>query len=161
MKLSGADGTSVALVPVGYEFPEATSGSMEANWLLVDLTATTERGTWSSRDACLTTGEAAAVDRWLRSLAAGGVPVSLPDADGEITPGLSFLEPDLAFSLAPGADGLKHLRVHLNYELAPPWLDMDERCALWRFFVELALADADILAAAAAWKAELALFPGR
>ena len=67
-------------------------------------------------------------------MAAGSVAISVPDADGEITPDLTFLEPALAFSLAPSEDKLKHLRVHLTHGLSPPWLDIDEALNTWSFF---------------------------
>jgi hypothetical protein len=112
VKLSGTDGTWLTLLPVGYEFPDSTSAVVECDWLVIELTVTTAEGAWSSRDACLTTGDAPLIGEWLRSVAAGSVPVTLPDADGDITPELTFLEPALAFSLAPSDDDLKHLRVH-------------------------------------------------
>jgi hypothetical protein len=83
------------------------------------VSVTTAKGTWSARDACLTTGDGPVIDEWLRSVAAGDIPITLPGAKGDITPALTFLEPALAFSLAPSADGLGHVRVHLNYDLAP------------------------------------------
>jgi hypothetical protein len=160
LNLSSSDGTSVILRPVAYEFPDSHD-AVECDWLVIEVSATTTDGTWSSRDACLTTRDAPGIAEWLRGVAASSVPASLPDADGDITPDLTFLEPALAFSLAPNDDGLKHLRVHLTYGLAPPWLDIDDALNMWSFFVEVALSDTEILAASDAWRAELVPFPER
>jgi hypothetical protein len=38
---------------------------------------------------------------------------------------------------------------------------VDERCNIWHFFVEVPMANADILAAADAWQADLMTFQER
>lgn len=156
MNLSSPDGTFVALRPAAYEFPVAD----ECDWLVIEVSATTTAGTWSSRDD-LMTPEAPGIGEWLRAVAAGSVPTSVPDADGDITPDLTFLEPALAFSLAPSDDKLEHLRVHLTHGLAPPWLDIDDTLNTWAYFVEVAMTKPDILAAASAWQTEMTFFPER
>jgi hypothetical protein len=161
VKLSGPDGTYVILLPAAYEFPDDSSAVLEFDWLVIEVNATTADGAWSSRDACLTTGDGPSIGEWLRSVTAGSIPVTLRDADGDITPDLTFLEPALAFSLAPSDDDLKHVRVHLTYGLAPPWLDVDERINMWKFFVEVAMTEAQILAAARSWETDLIAFPQR
>lgn len=157
MNLSSPDGTFVALRPVSYEFPVPD----ECDWLVIEVSATTTAGTWSSRDACLMTPEAPGIGEWLRAVASGSVPTSVPDADGDITPELTFLEPALAFSLAPSEDKRRHLRVHLTHGLAPPWLDIYDALKTWAYFVEVPMTKPDILAAASAWQTEMMSFPER
>jgi hypothetical protein len=101
------------------------------------------------------------VGEWLSSVTAGGVAATLPEDDGSVTPSLSFIEPSLAFSLAPSDDGLRHLRVHLTYGLAPPWLDDDERLVPWEFFVAITMSDEELLAAVETWQSDLEPFPER
>jgi hypothetical protein len=107
------------------------------------------------------TAEATGIDEWLRAVAAGSVPTSVADADGDITPDLTFLEAALGFSLAPSDDRLEHLRVHLTHGLAPPWLDLDDALNTWSYFVELPMTKPGILAAASARQTEMMSFPER
>jgi len=156
--LSSPDGTFVVLRPVAYEFPADKGVAIECDWLVIEVSATTTAGTWSSRDACLMTPEAPGIDEWLQAVAADSVPTSVPDAEGDITPDLTFLEPALAFSLAPSDDKLKHVRVHLTHGLAPPWLDIYDALNTWAYFVEVAMTKPDILVAAGVWQREMIFF---
>jgi hypothetical protein len=90
VNLSGPNGSFVTLVPVAYEFPNHNAGAIECDWLVIELSAATAEGNWSSRDACLTTGDAPGISKWLRSVADGCVPISVPEADADITPDLTF-----------------------------------------------------------------------
>ncbi len=51
MNLSSPDGTVVTLLPVAYELPDDKYDAVECDWLVIELNATTTKGTWSSRDA--------------------------------------------------------------------------------------------------------------
>ena len=50
MNLSSPDGTVVTLLPVAYELPDDKYDAVECDWLVIELNATTTKGTWSSRD---------------------------------------------------------------------------------------------------------------
>jgi hypothetical protein len=160
VKLSDRNGTYISVVPVAYQFPESTSKD-EFDWLVIEVNAGAASGAWSAQDACLTASEAWKVGEWLSSVAAGEVAPTLAEEDKGITPSLSFIEPSLAFSVAQSDDGFRHLRVHLTYELAPPWLDEDEKLVPWEYFVVVAMSQEDVLTAARSWKSDLAAFPER
>jgi hypothetical protein len=156
-----ADGAGVSLTPLSYEFPTGPPGAIEGNWVVLEVDASAEEGSWSARAACLTTWEAQEVAPWLREVAAGRVIPTLAGPDGVEQPEFTFMEPSLAFSVAPSDDSRVHIRVHLTHTLAAPWLDVDERCETWQHFVELRLTDLQLLHAASVWEEELSAFPPR
>jgi len=78
--------SSVDLRPVRYQFASVRGDSYDDNWLVIDGTVTTPEGSWSFADPCLLTSEARQVSEWLRAVAAGTVPVTEPDAEGELSP---------------------------------------------------------------------------
>src|SRR5688572_23323448 len=97
--------SSVALRPVGYQFPVARGDPYDDHWLVISGAVTTPEATWSFTDPCLLTDEAREVAAWLRAVAAGTVAVTGPDPGGGFSPDTCFVEPVLAFSLADrGAD---------------------------------------------------------
>ena len=149
------------LRPLGYEVRVRTGDEVIDNRLVVELCASSAGGKRSARASCLSTGEAQSIGTWLRQVAAGEVPTVALDVDKEVEPNLTFLEPDLAFSLAPSNDGLWHLRVHLSHRLAAPWLPEEERFSMWHPFVNIPASEQGLLDAASAWEAELAPFPWR
>lgn len=154
------NGTVVVLEPAGYQFPSGADG-WDANWVVIAGTVASPEGSWSFRDACLTTFEAKTVSTWLRSVAQGAVEPVSADDEGFLTPSLTFTEPGLAFSVAKRTGEAVELRVHLTYELAPPWLDVDERLNMWQFFVLVPVGETDLVAAADAWDLEWLAFPER
>jgi hypothetical protein len=87
-------------------------------------------------------------------------PVS-PDDEGLLTPSLTFTEPNLAFSLATRTADTVELRVHLSYESAPPWLDIEERRNMWQFFVIVRMATAELAEVANMWDKGWPAFPER
>jgi hypothetical protein len=154
------NGTVVSLAPVGYEFPSGVE-RWDANWVIVNGSVTIPQGSWSFRDACLTTFEAKEVSTWLRAVAQGAVELASPDDEGLLTPSLTFTEPNLAFSLAKRTDDAVELRVHLSHESAPPWLDIEDRLNIWAFFVIVPMATAALKEAANTWDAEWRAVPER
>jgi hypothetical protein len=152
---------ALCLTPVAYEFPTGPPGEIEANWLVVQVDVRADKASWSSRAACLTTWEARDVAPWLRRVVAGVVSPTLAGPDGLQKPNLTFIEPSLAFSVAPSGDSRLQVRVHLTHTLAAPWLDVDERCQAWEHFVELQLTDQQLLNAASVWEEERRTFPPR
>jgi hypothetical protein len=161
MLLTGPDAT-ITLRPLGYQFPSTRGEFYDDNWLVVEGRVTTPAGNWRFQDPALLQDEALAIARWLRRAAEGRVPVTVPDEDGELSPSLSFLEPNLAFSLAAREGTRSVLRVHLSLEAAPPWLPYDEDLdELHQYTLDLPCEDADLLRAATEWERELAPFPAR
>ncbi len=152
----------VGLRPVRYQFATVRGDSYDDNWLVIGGTVMTPEGNWSFADPCLLTGEARQVSAWLRAVAAGTVDITEPDAEGELSPDLSFIEPVLAFSLANRiASGTAVIRVHLSLEAAPPWQQGEDRTDIYQYVVEVRLDAAALLRAADQWECFLAFLPPR
>ncbi|MGW7379134.1 WapI family immunity protein [Streptomyces sp. NPDC054794] len=153
--------TSIALRPVGYQFPAAPGNRYDDNWLVIEGAVTTPEGNWSFTDPCLLTHEARAVATWLRAVAAGTMAVTEPDDEGWLSPDTWFVEPVLAFSLADQRDDGTVIRVHLSMEAAPPWLRGEDRPGIYQFTVELRVDTTALLQAVEQWDLALASFPSR
>ncbi|MCX2928614.1 hypothetical protein, partial [Streptomyces sp. NEAU-W12] len=111
---------------------------------------------------CLLTDEARQVSAWLRAVAAGTLDVTEPNAEGELSPDLSFIEPVVAFSLGNRiAGGTTVIRVHLSLESAPPWQQGEDRADIYQYVVEVRLDAAALLRAADQWDLSLAFLPPR
>lgn len=122
----------------------------------------TPEGKWSFADPCLLTDEAHQVSAWLRAVAAGTVDVTEPDAEGELSPDTSFIEPVVAFSLARRIEGgTAVVRVHLSLEAAPPWQQGDDGADIYQYVVEVNSDVAALLYAADEWDLSLASLPPR
>ncbi|MER6692209.1 WapI family immunity protein [Streptomyces minutiscleroticus] len=153
---------SVDLRPVRYQFATAQGDPYDDNWLVIDGTVRTPEGSWSFTDPCLLTDEARQVAAWLRAVAAGAVAVTESDAEGELSPDLSFIEPLVAFSLADRSeDGTAVMRVHLSLEAAPPWQQGDERADIHQYVVRVGMDKAALLHAADEWDLALLALPPR
>jgi hypothetical protein len=152
----------VSLVPIRYEFERATPGDTWAsNWLVINGEIDSPNGSWSFQDSCVTTFEARGLTQWMQGAAHGTLQVTQPRADGEVDPGLTFVEPSLAFSLARIQGEARALRVHLSHLAAPPWLSFDDRLNTWHHFVEVRMLSTSLLKAAEEWATTLRGFPDR
>ncbi|MEV7282447.1 hypothetical protein [Streptomyces sp. NPDC093111] len=154
--------SSVALLPVRYQFATVRGDSYDDNWLVIDGTVMTPEGSWSFADPCLLTDEARQVSTWLRAVAAGTVGVTEPDAEGELLPDTWFIEPVVAFSLANRSEGgTAVIRIHLSLEAAPPWQQGDGGADIYQYVVEVSVDAAALVHAADQWDLALASFPPR
>ncbi|WP_406376323.1 hypothetical protein OG788_43070 [Streptomyces sp. NBC_00647] len=160
MRLSD-QASGVELRPLRYEFATARGNRYDDNWLVVGGTVTTPEGTWSFTDPSLLTHEAHQVTAWLRAVAAGTMPVTLPDAEGYFSPDTWFDEPVLAFSLADRSETEAVIRLHLSLEARPPWQQGENRAGIYQYFVEVRVDTAALLRAADQWDLALAAFPTR
>jgi hypothetical protein len=88
-------------------FPENLDDEWDANWLLVQFSATTQEGSWSAVDPFPITGDLGYLADWLEALAVD------PSAEAR----LDFVEPTLWFTYTPD----EGLRAHVELELSPPW----------------------------------------
>ncbi|MFE7113392.1 hypothetical protein ACFU98_44670 [Streptomyces sp. NPDC057575] len=141
--------SSVDLHPVRYQFATVRGDSYDDNWLVIDGTVMTPEGSWSFADPCLLTDETRQVSTWLRAVAAGTVDITEPDAEGELSPDMWFIEPVVAFSLANRTEGgTAVIRVHLSLEAAPPWQQDEDRADIYQYVVEVRLNAAVLLHAA-------------
>ncbi|MGW1541999.1 WapI family immunity protein [Streptomyces sp. NPDC002309] len=159
MRLSDRAG-GIVLRPICYEFPAVSGDPWDDNWLVVEAEVTTPVAKWSFTDACLQVDEAQEVSAWLRAVADGRRPDARPDAEGQLAPDLSFVEPVLAFSQVRWQDGTGVLRVHLSLEAAPPW-QQDPHPDLHQYVIEVETGRAELIRAAEAWDQYLARFPRR
>jgi hypothetical protein len=167
--LVGADGVTVDLAPVCWEFPP-DAGDGDDRWLViaghVDLG---DRG-WSFTDPCLLMDEARALTGWLRAAGERRIgpdtrhpdPVRPDPVDdgGEPDPSLSFLEPVLGFSLFDHSENKVTVGIHFMAEIAPPWLREDDPFTSSEI-VRLQVHPEALKAAANDWVRELDALPGR
>jgi hypothetical protein len=168
VRLTSSDGASLDLRPTRYQFEEALRPSRnwdeewDPNWLIIHGEVRTALGAaWSFDDPCLTTWEAAELLDWLRSAAEGRITATeTPDED---SPGmLTFVEPNLGFSVAGQDDSHVAVRAHLSAEavtnrpsaIPHPW-------DTYAYSVVLRLTRAELLAAAQDWQDDLTPFPRR
>lgn len=185
VKIFGADGQWISLIPDGYQIPDpesqegeawpewilelARSGSDEWNewddtWLQIQGGGMYGEGdNWSFRTPSLTVGEAKGIAPWLNRVADGTVEISAPDDRGRVTPDLAFTEPNISFSVAARKGDTIDLRVHFSYESAPPRLVINRQgiADLHTFYVELTTNADALRAAAVEWEKELEPFPMR
>jgi hypothetical protein len=159
VEIRATDGESVSLAVVSYQFPGETSEYWDSNWLVIAGAIRASHRRWKFRDACLTAGEARGISTWLRSAAANEIEPSTLDPELGWSPSLVFVEPNLAFSVAP-VDGLV-IRVHFSLESAPPEFTFEQRAEIWQFFVDLPVTSSTLLSAAHEWDDELRSFPVR
>jgi hypothetical protein len=160
--LAGAEGVSVTLRPVGYEFPDASAGEWhDQNWLLIDVAVNSLEGAWAFRDPCMLTSEAVELGAWL-ARAGQGVPTpSGPDADGNVWPEPMFIEPSVGFAVESYDADAVVLRIHFSLESAPAWAGEEQHTVTGQFYVRCRVRFADVVAASQAWLAEVAEFPER
>ena len=146
MKLSGADGVSVALWPVRMEF----AGE---DWLVVggDVHLADGRG-WAFELACLTVSEARSMGNWLRAVGEGSVQPS-PFRDDSFDGLEWYTEPNLGLSLAAFTEGEATLRVHFSIDALPPWHVDDHH--FYSYFELVRIALVDLTAAADQWDREV------
>jgi hypothetical protein len=167
MELSDAE-VGLSLSVAGYEFP--TGGLWDRNWLNIAGAVRYGDRKWTFASACLQTNEAQTIADWLESAAGDAVTV-LSDADlahawnrsdlsrdGGV---LTFIEPDLAFTLRGRGEDFVVLRAHLAHAAADPALPDDDRMAQPPPWVPIRLARDDLTRAAQVWREELGSWPAR
>jgi hypothetical protein len=150
VQLTEPDGDRLKLEVLGYQFPHEKTDSNDANWLLIGLEASNNRGTWRSTDPSLDTSEVSYLAEWLEALSLNH------DVESE----LHFTEPNLSFELVARSDGSVRLRAWFELESRPVWArsafvgDRDAN-------VDLTVPVRDLKAAADSLRADLRRFPAR
>jgi hypothetical protein len=154
VELIGLDGGSFRLVPIAYEFPDTATAP---DWLLVLGEVSGHEGSWSFSSAAMTTEEARRVGVWLHSVAERTVLATGPEDE----PTFTFMEPNLAFSVASYRAEAVQLRAYFSHGCAAPWLDIDDQLNTYSRFIEFLMPAAEVEVAAKAWLAEIEAFPVR
>jgi len=114
MKLSGNNGTSFELSVMGYQFPELANEDYDSNWLLISISVSHPKGSWTATDPSLLTYELRELGHWIQSIHDN------PNDSKE----LSFIEPNLSFRyLTSKTDRI--LRIYFELELRPAWAPAD------------------------------------
>ncbi len=151
MRLRGREGNELALSIVGYQFPGETVDPWDSNSLLVSVRVVTPNGTWEVVDPCLTTWEARQLALWLAAVARGAM----------VRPTSTLSEPNLTarVGIDPLSPSRFHLRVCFELENRPPWAPTVAGGR--NLCVDLDVGSADLAAAAAALREDLARFPQR
>ncbi|TFD68772.1 WapI family immunity protein [Cryobacterium ruanii] len=157
MQLGVGTRASVTLKPVRYEFANPARDEWDDNWLVISGDVSAADTKWHFAVPCLMTFEAKQISTWLRSVADGGIPVSVI-GDAGVVASLEFTEPNLAFSVGSYQDGSISVRVHFALESRPVGQSCDGRDQFW---VEVAATAADLDLSAAEWDKALLAFPDR
>ncbi len=152
MRLRGREGNELALSIVDYQFPEETVDPWDSNGLLVAVRVVTPNGTWEVVDPCLTTWEARQLTSWLSAVARGAL----------VRPTSTLAEPNVTAQVS--TDPLHpvsrfRLRVCFELENRPPWAP--SVAGGRNLCVDLDVGAADLAAAAADLRDDLARFPQR
>jgi hypothetical protein len=148
MRLEGADGQSLQLTVLRYQFAGGDN-EFDLNWLTVRGEVRARDASWSFEDPCLLASEARTLGSWLRH-------VTNPQADYER---LDFIEPNLAFEVSSRTDAAVTIRVFFEVEVRPPGSEVsvgDDD-----YWLDLHLETRALQAASDEWLAELELFPVR
>ncbi len=127
----------------GYQFPSITSDEWDANWLIVQGSASLDGKAWDFEDPCLTNFEAAELADWLDKV----VEVSALSS-------LFFTEPNLEFRL----DKAGEIAVFFSLEAAPPWAMQNDEETEYGFQIAVG---PQLSNAASALRRQLAQFPVR
>lgn len=148
MHLTDFHSSSFDLTIVEYQFPRITNDAYDSNWLQVRVDVMTPYGAWSASAPCLLTYEAFRIVEWLGAVTA------------TTATKLTFMEPELVFALAQNTLQQPTLRIYFAYGLLPPWA-FAEFGGLEDVYVEFALDEVDIEAAAAQLRTQLQAYPQR
>jgi hypothetical protein len=149
MRLEAANGNSLELSIVGYEFPAIDDDEWDSNWLEIKVSASSDRGSWTTIAPCLLTTEVATLADWLEALARQETEVREFD----------FIEPSVSFELVDNSDAVR-LRAWFELEFRPrwaPWKKVPER----DLCVDLTVTRDDLRAAAESLRTQLRGFPPR
>lgn len=111
MEFTGDTGDHFSLQVVGYQFPGDSSDRFDANWMMVEVSASLGGRAWSVREPCLLTWELEWIARWMESAAAGE----------PFDRSLDFLEPCLLFEWIGRSEDRTEFRVYVELECRPPW----------------------------------------
>ncbi len=133
MLLSSENGDRFALDIVGYQFPDI-DGGFDGNWLNIRIDVTIQQGSWSVTEPALLTVDVLGLAGWFEELVTASAlnttrtvtTAGLDDYDSLMASlgapgGLSFDEPNLAFSLEEADADHIRLRVSFELECRPPW----------------------------------------
>jgi hypothetical protein len=156
MQLRGHE-SSVTFELVRYEFANPAGDEWDDNWLVISGDVSAADTKWHFAVPCLTTFEAKQISIWLRSVADGGIPVSVI-GDAGVVASLEFTEPNLAFSVGSYQDGSISVRVHFALESRPVGQSRDDRDQFW---VDISVTAADLDSSADEWDKALSVFPVR
>ena len=143
----------------GYEFPNAprSDDRWDANWLNIRGWVRLPDGRqWKFTHPCLTTFEARRLASWLARL---GEDLTAPSS-GDARSRLEFTELLLAFEAGPTPDGLS-VRVVLNLDALPPWLQEGQWTDVDEYVVAIPIDSRQLAAAIDQWERDLAPFPER
>jgi hypothetical protein len=150
MRLNGSTGDYIDIAVARYQFPDKWDNEYDANWLLIDTSASVAGREWSTRDACLLTWEVEWLASWLEDVARG----TAGEAES------SFLEPNLRFELCGERVGWYHVRCYFELENRPRWAPSDG-APMDDLWIDLNCTETDLLAAVADLRAQRARFPTR
>jgi len=133
MLLSSENGDRFALDVVGYQFPDI-DGGVDGNWLNIRIDVTIPQGSWSATEPALLTEDVLGLAGWFEELVTApalNTTRTVTTADFHdydalvgslgVPGGLSFDEPNLAFSLEEADAERIRLRVWFELECRPPW----------------------------------------
>jgi hypothetical protein len=107
MLLEGADGSSLRLEFLGWQYPGGTD--YYDNWLDVRGTVRMSEGAWEFRVPCLMVPDVHLIADWFDGLADGA----------DVAPEIGFIEPNLEFHRVEGTP--TGIRIYFELEARPAW----------------------------------------
>lgn len=149
MLIPGIDNQVIELNILGYQYPTATKGKWDPNWLSIYFHLHHREQPMEVTDPSLTAFEVEEWAEWMEQLAE--LPATIKSTQ-------YFTEPNLRLELlnAP-TDAVKQIRVLFEQELKPKELRFEDI----DFYIDLALTNEELQTIAAHLRAELAPFPVR
>lgn len=139
-----SENASVELTVHSYQFPESQS-VYDSNWLIIHGYVEHPDGNWDFYDPCLLTYEAQSLANWLEDVA----------QDCEKYSSISFLEPNLSFSVLHGPHSLV-LSITFNLESRPQRMKPDETLT-----IDISIEPTALRREACRWRDQLSNFPQR
>ena len=149
MIINGIENQFLEIQVQQYQYPQITEGKWDANCLQVHFKIQHPEAHIESNVPCLLTFEVESWAEWMEQLSTN---------PAEAKSSHWFTEPCLYVQLLnePSAD-IKHLRISFDLELKPKAFDQADR----EFYLDFQLDNTQLVALAAALRAELAKFPVR
>lgn len=146
MIFKGLNNQRVQLKITNYEFPEETTCDYDSNWLLIYLNVKSLLGNWQTIGAVLLTFEVEQIIEWFNKLSTNTI----------VKTSLTFIEPNLEFTLLDNAPDEKTIRILFDYEFRPK-NGNDKK----EYFVDCKMDTNELKSIAEAFIKELALYPKR
>ncbi len=146
MIFNGIKNQTVEFKIRGYELPENSGPSYEANFLYIELNVESNFGNWQTDDCALSTTDFEKIINWFCYL----------QQNKTVTPQLNFMKKGVSFELIKNTDDRKSIRILFHSECTP-----QNKKDIKLYYVDLELNRVELKKVSEAIQKELNLFPTR